>query len=77
MTRFEPGLNHMLPAGRRNTAPPGSFWVIFGPLEPRLRCATFVQSAILMVRPPAVAIRDLVDFCGSGGLGEISRPPGL
>ena len=29
-----------------------------------------------MVWPPAAVIRDLLDFWGSGGLQEISRPPG-
>ena len=64
---FKPGLNHIFPAGSRfgrNSAPQGIFRYFFGPLEPCLRCATFEHFALSMVRPPAVAIRDLLDFTG-------------
>ena len=56
----------------RHSAPPGSFWKIFGSSEARLRCATFVLSRLPMVRPPAAAIHDLLFFLGLGVLGEIS-----
>ena len=54
----------------RNSAPPGSFREIFGSSEARLRCATFVQPRLPMVRPPAVAI---CDFLVLGGLGDLQK----
>ena len=68
----------MFPAGRRfgrNSGPPGNFREFFDPPEPRSCSATFVHFALTTVWPPAVAIRDLLDLGGSGGLREISRPP--
>ena len=69
----------MFPAGRRfgrNSVPPGSFQELIGPSETFSRCAIFVHFARSMVQPPAVAIHYLLDFLGSGGLREISLPPG-
>ena len=41
--------------------------IFFGPSEPRPRSATFILFALSMVRPLAVAIRDVLDFLGVWG----------
>ena len=50
----------------RRSAQLGGFQELFGSSEPHLRGATFVHFALSMVRPPAAAIRDLLDFRGLG-----------
>ena len=70
---FNPHHRHLRPhrAGfGRNSAPPGILGGIFGSSEPRSRCATFVHPRLLMVRPPAAAIRDLLVF---GRLGDLEK----
>ena len=52
------------PKSGSNSAPAGSFREFFGSWEARLRCATFVQPRLPMVRPPAAAIRDLLVYGG-------------
>ena len=58
----------------RSSAPPGSFQEIFGSWEPHSRCVTFLQPRLPMVRPPAVAIHDLLVLGGPGDLEKFRGP---
>ena len=70
---------HMFPVGRRfgrNSAPAVGFSVIFRPIGTAFALRNFRTFALLMVQPPAAAIRDLLEFWGSGALRQILRMPG-
>ena len=77
---FEPGLNHMFPAGcrfSRNLAAPGEFSGFFWSIGTAFALRNLVHFALLTVPPPPAAIRGLLGVFGVlGDLEKICGRPG-